>query len=170
MSQSEPTEQFILTVCKQIKTKDVLGSIIDELLTHIEDQKSTYIKNGMDDNTAEEKAVEQMGNPMEVGEYLNQIHRPKRDWIGLTVNIIMWIIAGSIFIFGFLMGVGLLLVMVETGNFIFGIIIGSGFTAFGGIIAVTVVNMGKFISNSIYYYSLVRDFRRRNKRKISKLI
>lgn len=71
---------FLETVCKEIKYKPARSGIEEELKLHIQDIKEDYIKNGMQETEAEEKAVSQMGNAEEIGKKLNKIHKPKLDW------------------------------------------------------------------------------------------
>ncbi len=56
-----------------------------ELEDHIEDQKCDYMTEGMEPSEAEETAVLEMGDPVEVGIKMDRIHRPKMAWkmIGL---------------------------------------------------------------------------------------
>ena len=56
-----------------------------ELEDHIKDQKCDYMTEGMEPSEAEEAAVLEMGDPVEVGIEMDRIHRPKMAWkmIGL---------------------------------------------------------------------------------------
>jgi hypothetical protein len=165
MAQSLRVKEFIEEVCSQVESKKAHGFLTGELIAHIEDQKLAYISEGMDENSAEERAIFQMGDPAAVGENLNQIHRPKREWLGPVVNIAMWLIAGGIFLAGIIFGIGIgyAIILANTGRFI-GIIVGAAIPAFGFMLALAFISMYKIISNMIYGYSLVRDYRRRKRR------
>ena len=81
--------------------------VIKELKDHIEEQRDDYIAEGMTIQEAEEEAVRQMGDPIEVGVSLDRIHRPKMEWelliyifllsiLGLGLQIFMQINAASL--------------------------------------------------------------------------
>ena len=74
------TEIFLKNVCQEIKYNPVKDNISKELEGHIEEIKEGYIKDGIEEKEAEEKAVKQMGDAQEIGKKLNKIHRPKTDW------------------------------------------------------------------------------------------
>jgi len=110
---SERLREFIETVCGQVKAKKAHGLIGSELMAHIEDQKLTYIKDGMNETAAENRAIDEMGDPVEVGENLNKIHQPAYDWIGRIPDIIMWIIAGGIVLISVIFGIGIIISMIS---------------------------------------------------------
>ena len=78
-------KKYIQTVTEQIRYKRALPLVTKELEDHIEDQKNDYIEAGMNAAEAEEAAVLEMGDPVEVGVEMDRIHRPKMAWkmIGL---------------------------------------------------------------------------------------
>lgn len=79
---------FLDLVCNEIKYKPIRNDIAEELKNHINEIKQEYIDKGLESNKAEDKAVEQMGNPKEIGLKLNKIHKPKLDWKLLIIMII----------------------------------------------------------------------------------
>ena len=78
-------KRYIQTVTEQIRCKRALPLVTKELEDHIEDQKNDYMAEGMNPSEAEEAAVLEMGDPVEVGIEMDRIHRPKMAWkmIGL---------------------------------------------------------------------------------------
>lgn len=83
-------KNFLNTVEEQIKYEPVRKNIEEELKSHIEDAKEDFVIKGLSDKEAEEKAVEAMGNPEDIGKKLNKVHRPKFDWkLGLLVLILL---------------------------------------------------------------------------------
>jgi hypothetical protein len=122
------------------------------------------MKEGMKENAAEEKAVDEMGDPVEVGKSFNQLHRTKIFRFDVIGNIIMWGIAGGIVLFGAIFGIGIAWSMFLSGNRIIGIIVGGGLTTFGIFIALAFFTLCKGIANELFYYSLLRDYKRRKKR------
>ena len=82
-------KEFLNIVCEQIKYKPIRNSISEELKKHIEESKENYIKEGVDEKEAEEKAITQMGDAEEIGKSLNKIHKPKLDWKLLIILIVL---------------------------------------------------------------------------------
>ena len=65
----------------------------EELREHIRDQAEAYEAEGMFEEEALEKAVRDMGDPVETGVALDRIHRPHMSWGTLAL-------AGALGIFG----------------------------------------------------------------------
>ena len=65
------TKEFLNGVCKEIKYTPARKDIAEELETHIEEIKEEYLKSGVIENEAEEKAILQMGEAEEIGKKLN---------------------------------------------------------------------------------------------------
>ena len=58
----------------QIRCKKMCPVIAKEVEDHIEDQKQAFMAEGMKEEEAEKAAVEEMGDPVEVGVEMDQIH------------------------------------------------------------------------------------------------
>ena len=82
-------KEFLEKVCDEIKYKPIRKDISEELELHIQEQKEEFVKDGMSNSKAEEKAVLNMGEATEIGKKLDKIHRPKLDWILLLLVAIM---------------------------------------------------------------------------------
>ena len=80
---------FLNNVCQEIKYKPIRKEIVDELENHIQEIKEEYIKKGMNEDEAEEKAVKQMGEAKTIGKELNKVHKPKLDWKLLLITVIL---------------------------------------------------------------------------------
>ncbi len=126
MSQSNFIYRYIESVCNQIRWKKVHPIISKELENHIIDQKDAFINQGLTEDIALDKAIEEMGDPIEVGKELDLTHRPKLELsiiiftsiallVGITLRFIMtsgtsmrWMIQGSILhaIIGFAFMIG----------------------------------------------------------------
>ncbi len=87
--------EFLNSVCEQIKYKPIRKEIEKEIKSHIEELKENYIENGMQGKEAEEKAILQMGNAEEIGKKLNKIHKPK-------FNLLLFILVLMLLGFGIL--------------------------------------------------------------------
>ena len=70
-------EEYIRELLEQIRFEKAHKAIGDEIRSHIEDQIEANVSEGMDNETAEKRAVEDMGNPIEVGISLDRVHRPR---------------------------------------------------------------------------------------------
>lgn len=82
-------KEFLDSVCEQIKYKPIRENIAEELKNHIEEVKENYMQEGLEETTAEEKAIEQMGEAQEIGKKLNKIHKPKLDWKLLLIVCVL---------------------------------------------------------------------------------
>lgn len=89
------TKEFLNNVCEQIKYKPIRNEISEELENHIKESKENYMQEGMNENEAEEKAINQMGKAEEIGKKLNKIHKPK-------INVQLIILVLILLQFGFL--------------------------------------------------------------------
>ncbi|WP_195696372.1 FtsW/RodA/SpoVE family cell cycle protein [Priestia megaterium] len=81
----EQRNLFLEQVQSQIKSKEAKAFVSAELHHHLNEVKSYWLQKGISEKQAEEKAVNQMGNPISIGRNLNRIHRPKVDWITLVL-------------------------------------------------------------------------------------
>ncbi|MBS4192413.1 hypothetical protein KHA94_19850 [Bacillus sp. FJAT-49705] len=81
-------QSYITEVLKQIKSKEAKKYVEAELRHHIQETKRTFIKSGLTEEEADEKATVQMGNPTKLGMELNQLHRPRIDWMMLTLLVV----------------------------------------------------------------------------------
>ena len=88
--------EFLQVICSQIRYKSVHKSIVNELSDHIEEQKQEYIRQGFCEETAEVKAIEQMGDPVIVGKQLDNTHRPKTEWSILSLAAVLVVIGGAV--------------------------------------------------------------------------
>ncbi len=72
------------TILNQKEAKDLVATELD---FHLKQTKNMWIEKGLSEEVAEDKAVEQMGSPIKLGQELNKLHKPKVDWflIGLLV-------------------------------------------------------------------------------------
>ena len=82
-------KEFINCVCEQIKYKPIRQNIAEELENHIEDAKEEFLKEGMEEKLAEEKAIIEMGEAEKIGKQLNKIHKPKLDWKLVVLAVIL---------------------------------------------------------------------------------
>ena len=79
-------EEYLETVTEQIRCTKARELVVGELRDHILDQAEAYETEGMFEEEALEKAVRDMGDPVETGVSLDRIHRPRMD-VGILVLI-----------------------------------------------------------------------------------
>lgn len=93
--------EYLDTLAEQIRCKKARPMVVEEIENHINDQAEAYIKSGMEKDEALEKAVLEMGDPVETGVALDRVHRPRMQWelillaallsiIGLVMQIIIF--------------------------------------------------------------------------------
>lgn len=87
----ENVTRYLDKVTEQIRWKRARKVLMPELESHINDQRDEYIADGMSEEEATNKAVIEMGDPIEVGVGLDRIHRPKLEKSMLILMILMLI-------------------------------------------------------------------------------
>jgi len=85
LEQFDQKEDYLELMKGQIRCKKAKSLVAEEIDHHIEDQKASYIKKGDDENRAMVKALEQMGDPIDIGKRLDKIHKPRIEWRILLV-------------------------------------------------------------------------------------
>ena len=95
-SYNKHVQEFLQSVCKEIRFKSIHKNITKELSDHIEDQKNEYIKQGLAEETAVLKAVEQMGDPIIVGKQIDKANRPKTEWSILSLAAFLVVLGGVV--------------------------------------------------------------------------
>ncbi|WP_242224938.1 FtsW/RodA/SpoVE family cell cycle protein [Bacillus cereus group sp. BfR-BA-01380] len=73
-------DHFLKEVTNHIKSKEAKNFVAAELEFHLKTAKNMWIEKGLSEEVAEDKAVEQMGSPIKLGQELNKLHKPKVDW------------------------------------------------------------------------------------------
>ena len=92
-------EEFLKTITDQIRCVKARDGVAREIKDHILDQAAAYEKSGDDHSAALEKAVRDMGDPVEIGVALDAVHRPQFDWKMLALTLLLNI-AGLIVMYG----------------------------------------------------------------------
>ena len=82
-------EEYMVSLTEQIHNKRAKQLIAQEIENHITEQADVYEAEGMSHDTALREAVRQMGNPVETGIALNQIHKPKMPWTMLGIVTVL---------------------------------------------------------------------------------
>ena len=86
-------EEYLNTVCSEIKFRAARKVLREELAAHIVDKKAELEKGGASDPEAQALVV--MGDAKAVGRALNAVHRPRTEW-GEIVCVLLLSAAGFI--------------------------------------------------------------------------
>jgi len=91
LKQPTNVSEYLITVCDQIRWRKAHRDISEEIENHITDQKQAYLAEGLDEEAATVKAINDMGDPVLVGTEFNRTHRPKTEWsiIALTGVVLL---------------------------------------------------------------------------------
>ncbi|MFD2043020.1 FtsW/RodA/SpoVE family cell cycle protein [Ornithinibacillus salinisoli] len=82
-------EKFSSKVTSRVKSKEVHNMIQNELTSHLEERSQFFQKKTFSKDDADDKAIQEMGNPIIIGDNLNKLHKPKIDWILITLFVII---------------------------------------------------------------------------------
>ena len=85
-------EEYIRKLLEQVRFQKAHKAIQEEIRSHIEDQIEANIADGMDPATAEQKAVEDMGDPIEVGISMDRVHKPQMAWSIVVAAIVVGVL------------------------------------------------------------------------------
>ena len=79
-------ERYLELAGEQIRWKRAKPALLEELRTHLLDQRDDCLAEGMSEEEAQAEAVRQMGDPVTVGQGLDSVHRPKAQWSLLAIT------------------------------------------------------------------------------------
>lgn len=85
---------YLDTVQEQIRWRRARPVVVRELEQHLTDQRDAFRAEGHDPEAAERLAVEEMGDPVEVGTELDRVHRPKPQWQLLAATLALALLGG----------------------------------------------------------------------------
>lgn len=74
-------EAYLREVLSQVKFSYDHEPIYQELTSHLEERVDEYLSQGYEKEEAEEMALENFGNPVEIGKALNKEHSPLLGWV-----------------------------------------------------------------------------------------
>jgi len=117
----EKTESYINSICEQIRWKKARIRVYEELENHIIDQRDSLMRQGLDEETATDKAISNTGDAETIGAQLDRTHQPKPQWGMLLSTIVLlsigvlvrwfvfrdWIESDSLYTQLFFIGIGL---------------------------------------------------------------
>ncbi|MDQ0253043.1 cell division protein FtsW (lipid II flippase) [Evansella vedderi] len=80
-------DEFLTKVTSKVKSKVAHGMIKKELTNHLKELSHAYQKGETTKEEADQKAIQEMGNPYTIGENLNHLHKARMDWSLLALFI-----------------------------------------------------------------------------------
>lgn len=96
MQQPSKITEYLEAVRQQIRWKRAQSPVLEEINNHIADQKDAFIREGLTEEEATDKAIVEMGDPIVVGEQLDRAHRPRPDWPLLVMTAAMLLLGLAI--------------------------------------------------------------------------
>lgn len=85
-------ETFIKAMLSQVKNPFVRNSIRNEYMNHIQDLIENELESGLSLEEAEIQAINQLGDPLEIGQSLNQVHNPYFGWLRHITKVLFFIL------------------------------------------------------------------------------
>jgi cell division protein FtsW (lipid II flippase) len=82
-------DDYLSEVCKNVKFKPAHFGIKRELKAHFEDQIQEYVQSDMTLEQALDVSIADMGNPYDLGNQLNCVHKPHREWKIVLLLLLM---------------------------------------------------------------------------------
>ena len=89
---------YLAAVGAQVRWRRARKPLLRELSDHIADQAADYRAQGLEGEAALTRAVDEMGDPEEVGRALDRLHRPKNRW-GIALAALLLAIPACFFNF-----------------------------------------------------------------------
>lgn len=91
--------EYLEIVKKQIRQEQMREELAEELRCHVEDQAEVYEELGHSPEKAMDRAVADMGDPVETGIQLDLVHQPRLDKKLLWMIVGIWFLGGGCFSF-----------------------------------------------------------------------
>ncbi len=91
----EKLNEYLQTVSEQIRWNRARTPLTTELRTHLLEQYDDCLNQGMTEPEAQTETLRQMGDPITVGQELDQVHRPQPQW-GLLILTGLLVLIGSL--------------------------------------------------------------------------
>ncbi|MDC7287890.1 permease prefix domain 1-containing protein [Blautia schinkii] len=91
-------DEYLKSVTEQISTPCIRDVIRRELAAHVQDQIDAFMGDGMEPDEAEAAAVQDMGDPVEVGVALDELHKPRpaRKYVAAFMLLNLWLVGLNI--------------------------------------------------------------------------
>lgn len=90
-------DEYLEIVSEQIRYTKIRSTVTEELKNHILDQAECYEECGAFPEEALERAVREMGDPVETGVAMDRIHRPQMNWGIVAAIAVISILSVGVF-------------------------------------------------------------------------
>jgi cell division protein FtsW (lipid II flippase) len=92
ITENQKVKEYISSICSLVKNNRVHDEIKKEFASHIEDLVLEYTSKGEDEESAIDKAINNMGDSQSLGKQLNKIHKSSAEWSIMLLSIIFSIV------------------------------------------------------------------------------
>ncbi|MBF2626436.1 FtsW/RodA/SpoVE family cell cycle protein [Listeria marthii] len=82
-------DTYLSKVISKVKSKQAHSMIKKELSNHLEELSHAFQKRGLSIKDADKKAMQEMGDPSTVGRNMNQLHKPRMDWLLIVLFVLL---------------------------------------------------------------------------------
>jgi len=89
MNRQARIAEYIRLVCSQIRNREVHAAISFELESHLEDKIEEYEAQGYSEQQAIDRAIADLGDPVQVGRQLHRAHRPRMEWSVVAIVTVL---------------------------------------------------------------------------------
>lgn len=86
---SSKFEAYLSKVISKVKSKQAHSMIKKELSNHLEELSRSFQNRGLSIQAADKKAMQEMGDPSTVGRNMNQLHKPRMDWLLIALFVLL---------------------------------------------------------------------------------
>lgn len=81
--------------CRQIRFKLDRKAVRQELFDHMEDEYRALRASGLEEDEAERRVLENLGDPAETGRLLNRVHKPLLGWLWLASKVLVILVLAA---------------------------------------------------------------------------
>lgn len=85
-------DEYLKAVAEQIRVKRIRQTLTDELRDHMELQKADFMEDGLSEEEAGRRTIEEMGDALLVGGELDRVHRPAPQWKGILLALLLMLL------------------------------------------------------------------------------
>ena len=82
-------KKYLEKISQEIRYKPIQKEIVSEIENHIKEKKEEFLNSGYTDKEAEIRAVKEMGKPNLIGKELNKVHKPKFNFLLVSVLLVL---------------------------------------------------------------------------------
>lgn len=86
------SDEYLRVVAEQIRVKRIRKTLTDELKDHMELQKADFMEEGLSEEEAGRRTIEEMGDALLVGGELDRVHHPKPQWKGVAMALLLMVL------------------------------------------------------------------------------